>query len=114
MLASLLLLATGPSPEPEATLIVKMRKFRNDEGKALVALFDSADGYPMKSGKARALTKVSISKKGATARFKGLTPGEYATSNAQLVEKIVRIARELGRDIASADEAREIIGIKKK
>jgi 3-keto-5-aminohexanoate cleavage enzyme len=39
-----------------------------------------------------------------------LVPGEYATSNGQLVEKIVRIARELGRDIASPEEARRIAG----
>jgi 3-keto-5-aminohexanoate cleavage enzyme len=38
-----------------------------------------------------------------------LSPGEYANSNAQLVEKIVRIARELGRGIATPDEARRII-----
>ena len=35
-----------------------------------------------------------------------LAPGQYADSNAQLVEKIVRISRELGRDIATPDEAR--------
>ena len=40
-----------------------------------------------------------------------LTPGEYATSNAQLVEKIVRIAKELGREIASPEEARQIATI---
>ena len=40
-----------------------------------------------------------------------LTPGEYATSNAQLIEKIVRIARELGREIATPDEARSILGL---
>lgn len=40
-----------------------------------------------------------------------ITPGEYAKSNAELVEKIVRIARELGRDIATSDEARKIIGL---
>lgn len=38
-----------------------------------------------------------------------LAPGEYATSNAELVEKIVRISRELGREVASPDEARRII-----
>ncbi len=38
-----------------------------------------------------------------------LSPGEYATSNAQLVEKIVRISRELGREVATPDEARAII-----
>lgn len=38
-----------------------------------------------------------------------LSPGEYATSNAQLVEKIVRISRELGREVATPDEARAMI-----
>jgi 3-keto-5-aminohexanoate cleavage enzyme len=38
--------------------------------------------------------------------------GEYARTNAELVDKIVRIARELGRDIASPAEARKIIGLK--
>lgn len=38
-----------------------------------------------------------------------LSPGQYARSNAELVDKIVRIARELGRDIASPDEARRIL-----
>jgi 3-keto-5-aminohexanoate cleavage enzyme len=40
-------------------------------------------------------------------------PGEYARSNAELVDKAVRIAREVGRDIATADEARAILKIKK-
>ena len=35
-----------------------------------------------------------------------------ATSNAELVEKAVRLAGELGREIATPDEAREIIGTK--
>jgi 3-keto-5-aminohexanoate cleavage enzyme len=35
--------------------------------------------------------------------------GQYAKSNAELVEKIVRIARELGREIASPAEARVIL-----
>jgi 3-keto-5-aminohexanoate cleavage enzyme len=35
----------------------------------------------------------------------------YAKSNAELVEKIVRISRELGRDIASPNEARKITGL---
>ena len=39
--------------------------------------------------------------------------GELATSNAQLVERIVGIATDLGYEIASPDEAREILGIKK-
>jgi 3-keto-5-aminohexanoate cleavage enzyme len=39
--------------------------------------------------------------------------GELATSNAQLVERIVGIATDLGYEIASPDEAREMLGIKK-
>ena len=38
-----------------------------------------------------------------------LAEGVPAKSNAELVEKIVRIGRDLGREIASPDEAREIL-----
>ncbi|MGC5328291.1 3-keto-5-aminohexanoate cleavage protein [Brevibacillus sp. SYSU BS000544] len=38
--------------------------------------------------------------------------GELAKSNAQLAERIVRIAKELGREIATPDEARKILGIR--
>lgn len=41
-----------------------------------------------------------------------LGDGTLATTNALLVEKAVRIAQELGRDIASPDEARRIIGLR--
>jgi 3-keto-5-aminohexanoate cleavage enzyme len=37
--------------------------------------------------------------------------GELAASNAQLVERVVRLAKELGREVATPDEAREIMGI---
>ena len=37
--------------------------------------------------------------------------GELAVSNAQLVERIVRIAKELGREIATPAQAREMLGI---
>ncbi len=37
--------------------------------------------------------------------------GELATSNAQLVEKVVNIAGELDRPIASPDDAREMLGL---
>ena len=40
--------------------------------------------------------------------------GVLAKSNADLVEKLVRIARELGREIATPDEARAILGLKGK
>ena len=38
--------------------------------------------------------------------------GELAKSNAQLVARIVRIARELGKEPATPDEARQILGLK--
>src|SRR5690606_26193586 len=42
-----------------------------------------------------------------------LEKGVLATSNAVLVEKAVRIIRELGGRIATPGEAREILGLKK-
>jgi 3-keto-5-aminohexanoate cleavage enzyme len=36
---------------------------------------------------------------------------EPALSNAQFVERVVRLARELGREVASPDEARKMLGI---
>ena len=38
--------------------------------------------------------------------------GVLAKSNAELVEKVVRIAKELGREMATPDEARAILGLK--
>ena len=37
--------------------------------------------------------------------------GVLAKSNAQFVQRIVRIAYEYGREIASPDEARKILGL---
>jgi 3-keto-5-aminohexanoate cleavage enzyme len=37
--------------------------------------------------------------------------GKLADSNAQFVEKVVRLAKELGRDIATPQQARAMIGI---
>jgi 3-keto-5-aminohexanoate cleavage enzyme len=38
--------------------------------------------------------------------------GELAKGNAQFVERVVRLAREIGREVASPEEARKILGIK--
>ncbi|MDD2289452.1 MAG: 3-keto-5-aminohexanoate cleavage protein [Bacteroidales bacterium] len=40
-----------------------------------------------------------------------LSRGVLAKSNGELVAKVVRLARELGRDIATSDEARQILGL---
>ena len=37
--------------------------------------------------------------------------GELAESNAQLVERVVRVADELGREVATPDQARDILGL---
>jgi 3-keto-5-aminohexanoate cleavage enzyme len=40
--------------------------------------------------------------------------GELCKNNAQLVEKVVRIARELGREIATPKQARQMLGLSEK
>ncbi|MCJ7647034.1 MAG: 3-keto-5-aminohexanoate cleavage protein [Candidatus Lokiarchaeota archaeon] len=41
-----------------------------------------------------------------------LSKGKLAESNGQLVEKVVRISKELGREIASPKEAKQILNLK--
>lgn len=41
-----------------------------------------------------------------------LSKGVLAKSNGELVEKVARLAKELGRDIATPEEAREILGLR--
>lgn len=43
-----------------------------------------------------------------------ISKGVLAKSNAEMVEKIVRLARELDREIATPDEARKILNLKGK
>jgi len=38
-------------------------------------------------------------------------PGRLATSNAELVKRLVRIANELGRPVATPTQAREMLGL---
>lgn len=40
--------------------------------------------------------------------------GVKAKSNAELVERVARLAKELGREVATPNEAREILGLAKK
>lgn len=42
-----------------------------------------------------------------------LERGVLAKSNGELVDKVVRMARLLGRQVANSDEAREILGLKR-
>ena len=41
-----------------------------------------------------------------------LSKGILAKNNGELVEKVVRLAKELGREIATPEEARQILGLK--
>jgi 3-keto-5-aminohexanoate cleavage enzyme len=41
-----------------------------------------------------------------------LQHGVLAKTNAELVERIIRVCREYGRDIATPDEARNILGLR--
>lgn len=43
-----------------------------------------------------------------------LSRGVLAKSNGELVAKVVRLAKELGREVATSAEAREILGLKKR
>lgn len=43
-----------------------------------------------------------------------LSKGVLAKSNGELVEKVVRLAKELGREIATPAEARQILGLKER
>ena len=39
-------------------------------------------------------------------------PGELAASNAQLIERLVSIGKQMGREPATPDEARQLLGLK--
>ena len=43
-----------------------------------------------------------------------VSPGNMAKSNGDLVDKAVRMARDVGREPATVDEARQVLGIKNK
>jgi 3-keto-5-aminohexanoate cleavage enzyme len=43
-----------------------------------------------------------------------LSPGRYARTQAECVERIVQLAKSLGREIATPDEARQILGLPRK
>ena len=40
-----------------------------------------------------------------------MAPGEFAKNNAVLVERMVKIAQNLGREVATPKEARKILGL---
>jgi uncharacterized protein (DUF2141 family) len=78
-LALLMLAMAGGSARAE-TLVIEMKGFRSDKGKALVALFASKEGFPDSPKKALRRVEVDIRKKAATTVLTGVPPGTYAVA----------------------------------
>jgi uncharacterized protein (DUF2141 family) len=76
---ALFILAAAGTARAE-TLVVEMKGFRSDKGKALVALFASKDGFPDGVKKAIRRVEVDIVKRGAVAVLKDVAPGTYAVA----------------------------------
>lgn len=64
------------------TLVVNMYGFRNKNGKAMVSLYNSKDGFPLKPGRAYKRAETKIISNLARHVFEGLPAGEYAVSVA--------------------------------
>ena len=78
-LALLVLGVTAGTVRAE-TLIVEMRGFRSDNGKALVALFAAKDGFPDNPKKAVRRVEVEIKNRAAVAVLADVAPGTYAVA----------------------------------
>jgi uncharacterized protein (DUF2141 family) len=74
------MLATFTGSARGETLVVEMRGFKSDKGKALVALFASKDGFPDHPKKAARRLEVDIKKGAAVAVLSDLAPGTYAVA----------------------------------
>lgn len=78
-----LLVAAGSARAQHTTssrVVVEVRGFRSDGGKALVALFATRKGFPDKAAQALRRAEVTIRKGTARAVFERLPPGTYAVS----------------------------------
>lgn len=62
------------------TLTIIMSNFRNNQGKACVALFNQEEPFPKSSAKAVGIIYTSINDGKSVAVFKNLPGGEYAVS----------------------------------
>jgi uncharacterized protein (DUF2141 family) len=77
---ALLLVAAAAGTARAETLVVEMKGFRSDKGKAMVALFASKDGFPDKPKKAVRRVQVDIVQRSAVAVFDRVAPGTYAVA----------------------------------
>jgi len=105
VLAGALLIAsaalTQARPPSENQIHVYVAGLRNDNGKALCALFSSAADFPKKAEKAIAHSAAAISNQHAVCDFSGVAPGTYAVavfhdenSNGKLDTNFLGIPRE--------------------
>lgn len=79
-LALALFILTAAGTARAETLVVEMKGFRSDKGKALVALFASKDGFPDGARKAVRRVEVEIKNRGAVAVLGDVAPGTYAVA----------------------------------
>jgi len=68
---------TDAYTQNDGTLIVKVHGFRNNKGKALVGLYDSPNGFPIKFKKAMRYTIEEIKNKSVIVIFKTIPKGSY-------------------------------------
>jgi uncharacterized protein (DUF2141 family) len=70
--------AAEPHGGRSGAIAVEMTGFRSDRGRALVALYRSARGFPDRPQHAVRRVQVSIRQRKARAVLRGLRPGDYA------------------------------------
>jgi uncharacterized protein (DUF2141 family) len=63
---------------PKGNITVELSGFRNDDGRASVVLFNSAEAFPKQTDKAVKIVRSSIKDKKATAVFEDIPYGTYA------------------------------------
>jgi uncharacterized protein (DUF2141 family) len=80
LFAALCLVAATAGAARAETLVIEMKGFRSDKGKALVALFGSKDGFPDKPKKAARRIEVDIKNRAALAVLSDVAPGTYAVA----------------------------------
>lgn len=68
----------GAGDAAAADLTVEVKGLRNAGGQVLIALHQSAAGFPSRWNRALAVKRLPASQSGVAARFEGVMPGRYA------------------------------------
>lgn len=72
--------ASGEEQTETGDIIVDISALKSHSGLARVSLYNSNDGFPIKSEKAFKTIVVNLEKEGASARFSDIPYGEYAAA----------------------------------